>query len=95
MFFSDPILDMEITLALVFVSACLGIIIGLLKKNWKIAIAVFSTLSNLAFLFAIFTQSRMFQTYHILWIFWVSVFIWPIINLAALVAVFLKNRYAK
>ena len=93
MFFSDPILDMEITLALVFVSACLGIIIGLLKKNWKIAIAVFSTLSNLAFLINI--GSRMFQTYHILWVFWVSVFIWPIINLAALVAVFLKNRYAK
>ena len=93
MFFSDPILDMDITLALVFVSACLGIIIGLLKKNWKIAIAVFSTLSNLAFLINI--GSRMFQTYHILWIFWVSVFIWPIINLFLIIWIVRSKKQNK
>ncbi len=80
-FFSDPELDMQITLGLIFVGFCASLIVWLIKRNFWFTCLFFSVWSNLAFLFALFTRSRMFQFYDILWMFWVSVFVWPLINI--------------
>ena len=96
MFFSDPDLDLKVMLWLI--GFALVISVGVYVK-WKHVFGswlLFSVLANgVVYLNA---GSRFFDIYNLKWIVAFTLHYWPYINLVGLVilvAVFLKNHYAK
>ncbi|MBP9801837.1 MAG: hypothetical protein KBC83_04205 [Candidatus Moranbacteria bacterium] len=90
MFFSDPILDMQITLGLIFLSLLISLIVFLFKRNFWFAVILFSVLSNVAVLLNV--GSRMFQFYHLLWMYWFLIGVWPLINLFSIIFYVRKQK---
>lgn len=90
MFFSDPILDMQITLGLIFLSLLISLIVFLFKRNFWFAVILFSVLSNVAVLLN--AGSRMFQFYHLLWMYWFLIGVWPLINLFSIIFYVRKQK---
>jgi hypothetical protein len=90
MFFSDPTLDLKINLALLAISFIIALVVWAISKKKFLAIVVFSVLGNLSFLVSI--GSRFFIFYHIEWLKYLSLFIWPIINIYLIIKYFSKNK---
>lgn len=89
MFFSNPVLDMQITITLVVISAIIALIVFAFSKNLFKAVIIFSVLANLSFLINI--ESLMFLTYHIKFLKYFALFIWPIVNIFLIIKYF-KNK---
>ncbi len=89
MFFSDPIFDMQVTLGIMVLGFCISLVVFLVKRNIWLAGMIFSIIGNMAFLLNI--GSRMFQFYHILWMYWVSIGVWPLCNLLWIVF-YVRNK---
>ena len=85
--FSYPSMDLQISIALLVASFIIGIITWAISRKWFLGLIVFSILGNLSFLGNI--ESRMFNVFHIVWLKYFSLFIWPLIN------IFLIIRYRK
>ncbi len=89
MFFSDPIFDMQVTLGIMALGFCISLVVFLVKRNIWLAGMIFSIIGNMAFLLNI--GSRMFQFYHILWMYWISIVVWPLWNLLWIVF-YVRNK---
>lgn len=87
--FSYPDIDLKISVALLIVSFISGLITWGISKKWFLAIIIFSILGNLSFLGNI--GSLMFDFYQINWLKYLSVFIWPFINVA-LIIIYRKQK---
>lgn len=77
--FSNPAMDMQITIFLLAISAIVSVIVYAASKNKRKALIVFSVLANVSFLVNI--GSFMFLSYGLVWLQYFSLFIWPIINI--------------
>ncbi len=93
MFFSDPQLDLKISLYLFAFSILVGLIVFGKTKKRLLSLIVFSILGNLSFLINI--QSFMFDSYDIKWLQIFSLLIWPIINIILLIKYFQTRRNEK
>lgn len=91
MFFSDPIFDMQVTLGIMALGFCISMVVFLVKRNIWLAGMIFSIIGNMAFLLALLLHSRMFQFYHILWMYSVSIGVWPLCNLLWIVF-YVRNK---
>ena len=89
MFFSDPTMDLKISLALLVVSFVVALIIWAISKKKFLAIVIFSVLGNLSFLVNI--GSFMFDSYNLKWLQMFSLLIWPIINIYLIIKYFSKK----
>ncbi|HPN96273.1 MAG TPA: hypothetical protein PLK35_00755 [Candidatus Moranbacteria bacterium] len=89
MFFTDPGLDLQISLFLLGVSFITGLVVFAVTKKIKLAGIIFSVLGNLSFLISI--GSRMFIAYDLKWLQIFSLFIWPIINIFLIIHYFKNN----
>jgi hypothetical protein len=87
--FSNPILDLEISLFLLVASFVVGLVVLAISKKKLLALVVFSILGNLSFLVNV--GSRMFRFYHIIWLQYAVIFIWPIINIYLIIR-YIKNK---
>lgn len=79
MFFSNPVLDMQITTTLLILSAIVAVIVFAVSRKIFKTLVVFSVLANLSFLVNI--GSRMFISFGLLWLQYFSLIIWPVINI--------------
>jgi len=79
LFFGDPGVDMWITAFLIGISIIVSLVVFALAKRKILASIVFSILGNLSFLLNI--GSEMFRVYHIKWLGYFAMLIWPIINI--------------
>ena len=89
-FFSNPAMDMQITIALLIISAVVSIIVYGVSKNIRKALVIFSVLANMSFLMNI--GSFMFLSYGLIWFQYVVLLIWPIINIFLVIKYFKKNE---
>jgi len=89
MFFSNPVLDMQITIALAVISAIIALIVLAFSKNLFKTLVVFSVLANLSFLINI--GSFMYLSYELIWLQYFSLLVWPIINIVLIIKYF-KNK---
>lgn len=89
MFFSNPAFDMQMTITLIIISVVITLIFFARSKSLPKALVIFSVLANLSFLINIW--SRMFVYYHILFVLYFSIIIWPVINIVLLIK-FFKNK---
>jgi len=87
--FSFPSVDLLISETLLAASFIIGLIIWAISKKWFLALIVFSILGNLSFL--VNADSRMFHLYHIIWLKYFSLLIWPFINVA-LIIIYQKQK---
>jgi len=93
MFFSDPQLDLKISLYLFAFSVLVGLIVfGKTKKRF-LSLVVFSILGNFSFLINMW--SRMFITYDLKWLQIFSLLIWPILNIVMLIKYFSSKKNEK
>ena len=79
LFFGDPSVDLWITVFLFGVSLIVSLIFLALAKRKILAIIVFSVLANISVWLNI--GSEMFDSYSIQWLWYFSVFIWPVLNI--------------
>ena len=93
MFFSDPQLDLKISLYLFAFSILVGLIVFGKTKKRLLSLIVFSILGNLSFLINMW--SRMFISYDLEWLQIFSLLIWPIINIVLLIKYFQTRRNEK
>lgn len=91
--FSDPSLDLGISLTLLGISVLVAFVFWALTKKKSLALLVFSLLGNLSFLISI--ESRMFHIYNIAWLQYGALFIWPILNIYLLINYFSKKNEQK
>jgi hypothetical protein len=89
-FFSNPAMDMQITIALLVVSAAVSIIVYGVSKNTRKAAILFSVLANVSLLVNI--GSRMFTYYHLKALFYFALFLWPILNIFLIIKYLKKNE---
>ncbi len=82
-----PDLDLLISETLFVFSFVISLITWAISRRWFLALIVFSVLGNLSFLVSV--DSRMFHLYHIIWLKYFSIFLWPLIN------IFLIIKYRK
>jgi len=75
----DPSIDLWITVFLVGVSFIISLVVFALAKRKILALIVFSILVNLSLLLNI--GSEMFRVYHIKWLGYFSILIWPLLNI--------------
>lgn len=87
LFFGDPGVDLWITAFLFGVSFIISLVVLALAKRKILALIIFSVLGNLSLLLNI--GSEMFRVYHIKWLGYFSLLIWPILN------IFLIIRYTQ
>ncbi len=87
--FSYPDIDLKISIALLVVSFIIGLITWGFSKKWLLGLVVFSILGNLSFLVNI--ESRMFYIYHLKWLKFFALFIWPFINIV-LIIIYRKQK---
>jgi hypothetical protein len=78
MFFSNPALDLKISMGFLSLAFIVGFIIFFLTGKKFLSVLIFSVLGNLGFLVNI--GSRMFISYDLKWLQFFSLLIWPIIN---------------
>jgi hypothetical protein len=95
MLFSDPIGDMHITLFLVIVGIIISFVVGLMKRSWYRFFIWASLSGNAVFLLNVFTHSRLFTFYHIEWMKFFSLIVWPGINLMLLFILIWDSRKTK
>lgn len=81
--------DMQLTVALLVVSAIVSVIVYAVSKSVKKALVVFSVLANVSFLVNV--GSRMFTFYNLRWLFYFSIFLWPLINMFLVIRYFRKK----
>ena len=81
--FGDPSVDAWITIVLLGISFIVSLLVLALAKRKFLSIVVFSILGNLSFLLNI--GSEMFRVYHIKWLGYFSLLIWPILNILLIV----------
>jgi hypothetical protein len=93
MFFSDPMGDMQITIFLVMAGIIIALVVGLVKRSWPLFVIWASVFGNTSFLLNI--GSRMFTFYHIEWMKFFSLVIWPIVNLSFIIWHFRLARNEK
>jgi hypothetical protein len=93
MFFSDPKLDLQISLGLLIISAIISLLIFIFTKKKFLALIIFSVLGNLSFLINI--GSFMFDSYHIKWLQFFSLLIWPVINIFLIIKYHSHKKSAK
>lgn len=87
--FSNPAMDMQITIFLLAISAIVSVIVYAMSKNKRRALMVFSVLANMSFLVNI--GSFMFLSYGLVWLQYFSLLLWPIINIFLIIRYFKKN----
>ena len=92
LFFGSPKIDLQITIFLLVVSFIISLVVLAAAKRKFLAVVVFSVLGNLSFLLNI--GSRMFTVYHIKWLGYFSLLIWPILNIF-LIYYYLKSKNEK
>lgn len=90
MFFSDPIGDMYITFVLWGIGAVIAIPFAMRRSSWLLFGMLVSLFGNIAFLLNI--GSRMFVFYHIGWLKYFVLFLWPLINILLIIRYFKKNE---
>jgi len=93
MFFSNPVLDMQITILLLIISTAVSLAVWAISRKSYKSLVVFSVLANLSFLLNI--ESRMFVVYHISFLQYFILPIWPIVNIILLINYFTQNKNAK
>ena len=93
MFFSDPGLDLKVSLVLLGLSFFVALIILVATRKKYLSFVIFSVLGNLSFLINI--QSFMFDSYDIKWLQIFSLFIWPIINIYLIINYFRNKKNEK
>lgn len=81
--FTNPALDLKISLMLLAVSFIVALIIWAITKKRFLALVIFSILGNLSFLVNI--GSFMFDSYNLKWLQVFSLLIWPLINIYLLI----------
>jgi len=81
MFMFDPLFDLQIVIALLFVALVVSVVSGLLKKNFCFAGRLFSILANVILIAVIFVGSEVFDAYNIRWLMWTSITVWPLLNI--------------
>lgn len=81
--FSYPDLDLKISITLLIISLVIGLATWAFSRKWKLGFVVFSILGNLSFLISI--ESRMFYIYHLVWLKYVTIFAWPLINIILII----------
>jgi len=89
MFFSDPALDLQISLVLLAVSFVVALIVLAISKKKFLSLIIFSVLGNVSFLINI--GSRMFDVYSIKWLGYFALIFWPIINIYLIIKYFSKK----
>lgn len=90
-FFSNPVMDMQITIFLLAISVIVSVIVYAMSKNKHKALIVFSVMANLSFLVNI--GSRMFTFYHLQSLLYFSLLFWPLINIFLIIRYFKKNAH--
>lgn len=89
-FFSNPVMDMQITIGLLIISAIVSLIVYGVSKNIRKALVIFSVLANISFLVNI--GSFMFLSYGLVWLQYFVLFFWPFINIFLVIKYFKKNE---
>lgn len=89
MLFSNPQLDLRISLFLFGISILVALIVLGKTRKKELSLIIFSILGNLSFLINI--GSRMFDFYEIKWFGLFSILIWPIINIYLIIKFFSKK----
>lgn len=89
-FFSDPVMDMQITIVLLVISAIVSAVMYAVSKNVRRSLTIFSVLANVSFLVNI--GSLMFLSYGLVWLQYITISIWPLINIFLLIRYFKKNE---
>jgi len=83
LFWGSSTADLQITIFFLIVSFLISLVAWFFSKKFFVALLVFSILADISFLVNI--GSEMFHVYHIMWLKYFSVFIWPIINVILIV----------
>ncbi|PIV83803.1 MAG: hypothetical protein COW51_02675 [Candidatus Moranbacteria bacterium CG17_big_fil_post_rev_8_21_14_2_50_44_12] len=83
LFWGSSSVDLKITLFLLSVSLVVSLIVLVAARRKFLAVVTFSILGNISFLLNI--GSGMFRVYHILWLKYFSVFLWPILNILLII----------
>lgn len=89
--FSNPEIALQIIIFLLAVSFVISSLVFLISKKLFLSLVVMSVLSNAVWLFDIFTGSEIYYSYDIMFLFYFSLYIWPLINIF-LVIKYLKKR---
>ncbi len=79
--FSDPSFDLHVSLFFLGFSFLVALIILALTRKKLLSFVIFSILGNLGFVVNIFTKSEMFLIYNIVWLKYLILFIWPLLNI--------------
>jgi len=69
-----------------------SIVFFLMSKKIFLSLVILSLLTNGIFLVAIFLRSPIFQIYHVQWLQYFSLFIWPIFNIFLLIRYVWKKK---
>jgi len=77
-FWGGPSEDLQLTILFIGISFVLALIIGGIKRDFFLAIIIFSVFTNTTLLLS---GTIMYRAYNILWLQYVAVFILPIINI--------------
>jgi len=79
-----PDIDLLISeVLLVFSLIVVGLMVWEVSKKWLLGLVVFSILGNISFLVS--ADYRMFYVYHIVWLQYFALFVWPFINIFLLI----------
>ena len=95
MFFSSPSADLKIIIILLVIALGISVITYIFSKKILLSIFLFSAIGNIV-LYGNLNYNYA-KIYDILWVFKFSRNIWPYLNLALLIfmfIIFVKNRYA-
>jgi len=89
--FSNPSFDLSVSLILFSLAFLVAGIIWAITKKRFLALLVFSLLGNLSFLVNI--GSFMFESYDLKWLQYLSLLVWPVLNIYLLINYFSnKNK---
>jgi len=89
-FFSNPAMDMQVTIALLAISMIVSIAVYVTSRNTYKALTLFSLLANISFLVNI--GSFMFLSYGLIWFQYLIVFFWLPVNIFFIIKYFKKNE---
>jgi len=92
MFFSNPVLDMQITIFLLALSVVVAVVVFAVSRKIFKTLMWFSILANLSFLVNI--GSFMYLSYNLIWLQYFSLLVWPVINIILIIKYF-KNKNEK
>lgn len=74
-------MDLKITIFLLIVAFVISLIVLVFSRRVFLSLVIFSMLGNLVLWMNIFTGSEIFYVYDVRWIYYFSLFVWPLLNI--------------